>query len=157
MLGSESVRHAEDGVVDSSDLALVNVSWGDSVPPAPMAAVPEPGTLLLLAIGGLCLLPRTHSGGTSKLSQPGRGSRMTIPLRRTGRVSVRIVSATSAAFSPPATRGRISARIRPTAFLLVVGGLGRALPASVSRSFGSVTGHGILCHYPRVSGAQLPS
>ncbi len=42
-----------DGWVDSLDLAIVQGAWGDGTPPSGL--VPEPGSLALLALGGLVL------------------------------------------------------------------------------------------------------
>ncbi len=49
----------DDGQVDGGDLALMGGNWMWSLPPAPEgAAIPEPATVALLALGGAALIRR---------------------------------------------------------------------------------------------------
>lgn len=45
-----------DGIVNSADLAIVQGAWGDGTPPG--GVVPEPGSLALLAVGGVLAMRR---------------------------------------------------------------------------------------------------
>ena len=49
-----------DGVVDEVDLAILGGEFGSSLP-APLAAIPEPGSLALLGLGGLTLIRRRRA------------------------------------------------------------------------------------------------
>lgn len=54
--GTNAADVNSDGIVNSQDLALVSSNWLATDSPAASAAVPEPSTLILAALGGLALL-----------------------------------------------------------------------------------------------------
>ncbi len=49
------------GGVDDDDLSLLLANWNQGVPPGAPAAVPEPATITLVALGGLALIRRRRS------------------------------------------------------------------------------------------------
>jgi hypothetical protein len=57
-LGREGGDLNDNGTVDGPDYSEIQSYWGTSQPLEPPSAVPEPGTLILLMIGGLVVLRR---------------------------------------------------------------------------------------------------
>ena len=51
----------EDGTVDDDDLSLLLANWGGCSPFGPPPVVPEPATLVLLAVGAVLALRQRHS------------------------------------------------------------------------------------------------
>ncbi|MHC4481814.1 MAG: dockerin type I domain-containing protein, partial [Planctomycetota bacterium] len=69
-----------DGDVDRGDFLCLRAHFGDTVPGASGAFIPEPGALAMLALGGLVIVRRKR----------GRGSERKHPVRRTGVSRMRV-------------------------------------------------------------------